>query len=170
MKLEKNKFYSFKIKDRKQEEFGFLIEEDEEWYLIRHLFTDYMIDGYMLINKSYVSKVNRDDKAIFTENVLIANKKTSYSLDMNIPLTTEMLFKYIFEKQIVIQIDNKDENKCWIGKILDSTNKSIFLTPISPVGEWDTAYYTFRKKNIRLISFDSDYINSLLKYNESIEN
>lgn len=87
---------------------------------------------------------------------------------MNISLTTEILFKYIFEKQIVIQIDNKDETKCWIGKILDSTDKSIFLTPISPVGEWDTVYYTFRKSNIRLITFDSDYINSLVKYNKTL--
>lgn len=78
MKLEKNKFYSFKIKDRKRVESGFLIEEGEEWYLIRYLFTDYMIDGYMLLNKNYVSKVNRDDKIIFTEKVLIGNEKAHH--------------------------------------------------------------------------------------------
>lgn len=168
MKLEKDKLHSFKIKDRKLEESGLLIDEGEDWYLIRYLLTDYMVDGYMLLNKKYVDKISRDENVIFTEKVLIANQKTSYKLKTTIPLATDTLFEYLYNKQIVFQIDNKDVNACWIGKILTLTDKSIFLTPISPIAEWETAYYTFRKNNIRLITFDSDYINSLVKYNKSL--
>lgn len=170
MKLENDKLFSFKIKDRKCEELGVLIAEGEDWIFIRSLFTDYMIDGYVLLNKNYIARITRDDKTIFTEKVLIASDKLTTSLSiLEIPLSSDLLFEYLERKQTVFQIDNKDEEKCWIGKILDSTSKSIFLTPLAPEGEWNKGYYTFRRNNIRIISLDTDYINSLLKYNETLK-
>ncbi|MCD7972580.1 MAG: hypothetical protein LUG18_07910 [Candidatus Azobacteroides sp.] len=50
----KGQFYSFKIRGRKEKEKGILIEEGKEWILIKSLFTDYVIDGFKIINKKYV--------------------------------------------------------------------------------------------------------------------
>lgn len=168
MNFEKGKLYSFKIKDRKKEEKGIVIANGEDWILLKHLFTDYIIDGYILLNKSYIKAINRDEDIIFIESVLKANNKINISKNLTLPLSIKLLFEWLSDNQIVFQIDNKDESMCWIGKIEDSTDKSIFLTNFTPKGTWKTSYYTFRKNNIRIISFDTDYINSLLNYNKTL--
>ncbi len=166
--INKGVFYSFKIKDRKRLESGILLVEGEDWVLISSIFSDYIVDGYMLINKKYITSIHRTEKEMFTEKVLKASDKTDIVPYIDIPhLSIDSLFKWLEDKHIVFQIDNRDENQCWIGKILDSTKKSIFLTPLTPKGEWDKSlYYAFRKANIRIISFNSDYINSLMAYNK----
>ncbi len=166
MNLENGKLYSFKIMDRKEEEKGIVITDGEDWVLLEHIFTDYIVDGYILLNKRYIKAINRDEDIIFIENVLKANGKINISKNLAPPLSIKLLFEWLFDNQIVFQIDNKDESMCWIGKIEDSTDKSIFLTNFTPKGIWKTSYYTFRKINIRIISFDTDYINSLLNYNK----
>jgi len=168
MKIEKDKLFSIEIKNRKQQEQGVLIEDGEEWILIRSLFSDYMIDGYVLLNKRYIKSINRDADDIFVEKVLRANDRLDILQGLDIPLSTNILIEYLYKNQTVFQIDNKEENKCWIGKICGLTEKSIFLTILTPRGIWKNSYYTFRKNNIRIISFDTDYINSLLNYNKTL--
>lgn len=170
MKIENGNFYSFKIKDRKQEEQGVLLAEGEDWILLMHLFTDYILDGCMLINKNYIKSINRDEKIIFKEIVLKANNKIKITENIEIPLSTNQLFNWLNEERVVFQIENKSEQTCWIGEICGLTEKSIFLAPLTPLGVWNASvYYTFRKMNVRLISFDSDYINSLLTYNKMLK-
>ena len=168
MKIEKGKLFSFEISDRKLKKQGILIAEGEDWLLTHCLFTDYILDGYMLLNKRYIKSINRNDENIFIEQVLNANKKLDILQNIDIPLLTDLLLEWLYKNQIVFQIDNKRDDVCWIGKICDSTDKSIFLTNLTPKGIWETSYYTFRKNNIRIISFDTDYINSLLNYSKTL--
>lgn len=166
MKIEEGKLYSFKIKDRKQEEKGIVIREGEDWILLIHLFTDYILDGYILINRQYIKSINRTKDDVFIESVLKANNRIEIS-NLSIPLSKSEPLDWLQGRQCVFQIDNKEELKCWIGKIVDKTEKSIFLAPLTSKGQWDdNRYYTFRKEYIRMISFETDYINSLLVYNK----
>jgi len=167
MKIEQNKLYTFKVKNRKEREQGIIVANGDEWLLIKHIFADYIVDGYMLLNKKYIEELNRTKEDEFIENVLRASNKIGVVQTIDIPLSTNLLLKWLEENQKVFQIQNSDETMCWIGKILSSTDKSIFLTPLSPKGIWQSSYYTFRKANIRMISFDSDYITSLLNYNKA---
>lgn len=169
MEMNKGNFFSFKIRDRKHKEQGIFIADGEDWIFIRHLFTDYMIDGYMLLNKKYIQSVNRDEDDIFIENVLKVNNKLWISQDMDIPLSTNLLLDWFYENSSVFQIDSKNGRMCWVGKILDSTEKSIFLTHLTPKGIWKSSYYTFRKNSIRTISFDTDYINSITTYADNLK-
>jgi len=168
MKIEKGKLLSFKIKDRRQEERGILIADGEDWVFIHYLFSDYIIDGYRLLNKHYIKSINRNEEDIFIEKVLKANNKLDIPQSIETPFSTNLLLEWLHKTQTVFQIDNKEEDKCWIGKICRSTDKSIFLTNFTPRGTWENSYYIFRKNNIRIISFDTDYINSLLNYNKTL--
>lgn len=163
-KREKCKFYSVKIRDHKQRINGILVNEGEEWVLLNYLLMDYLLDGYIFVNKKYIELIERTESEVFTEKVLLSNNKIHVSKNFKIPLVTEELLEWIYDTQLVIEIENKDESMSWIGKIWDMTEKSIFITDLTPKGIWTSSHYTFRKNSIRLIYFDTDYINSLLKY------
>ena len=168
--MESGKLYSIKVKNRKNLTQGILVEEGEEWLFLIQLYTDYIIDGYQLVNKKYIEYTERTEKDIFTEKVLIANKKIHIPNLLKIPLSTEQLLSWFYNSRITVQIDNNDEMRCWIGKMRNATTKYLYLDILSPDGIWTGTYYTFKKDCIRLISFESDYINSLLAYNKVLEN
>jgi hypothetical protein len=73
--INKGVFYSFKIKDRKRLESGILLVEGEDWGTDQQYFFDYIVDGYMLINKKYITSIHRTEKRMFTEKVLKASEK-----------------------------------------------------------------------------------------------
>lgn len=62
----------------------------------------------------------------------------------------------------------RDESISYVGYIVKICNKSFFLKPMDPKGVWEDYKYLFRILSIRVIDFDSDYINSLLIYQEKI--
>jgi len=52
--LIRNSLYSFKIRGFVNKSRGIFLQEGEDWLLIKSLFTDYMLDGYRLLNKKYI--------------------------------------------------------------------------------------------------------------------
>lgn len=167
--MEIGKLYSIKIKDRKQRTIGVFIEEGKEWVLLIDLYADYLLDGYILVNKEYIENIERSEKDVFTEEVLIANDKINIPEYQKLPLITENLLKWFYDNQTVIQVENRDGTMSWIGKILGGTEKSIYLDNLDPKGIWTSTHFTFRKNAIRLISFDTDYIKSLVNYNKRLQ-
>lgn len=102
--INKGVFYSFKIKDRKRLESGILLVEGEDWVLLSSIFSDYIVDGYILINKKYITSIHRTEKEIFTEKVLKASNKTDIVPYIDIPhLSTDSLFKWLEDKHIVFR-------------------------------------------------------------------
>lgn len=162
----KGLFYSIKIKDRKRSETGILIAEGEDWILIKSLFIDYIMDGYKLINKRYIVSINRDEEDIFTEKVLRVNNRVDYDT-RKIPLETKSLFKYLEKEQTVFDISTTSEDSIYIGKIQKLLVHSFYLKLLGTKGKWLDGSELFRMKSIRVISFDTDYIKSLLNFNKA---
>jgi hypothetical protein len=54
----------------------------------------------------------------------------------------------------------KEDGICWLGKLKSIDNKSLVIDDITTKGKWD-GQMTFKTKDIRVIEFDTDYINSL---------
>jgi len=121
-----------------------------------------------LLNKRYILSINQSEDDVFTEKILVASGKIC-SQEIDYPLSMNSLFDYFMKQSTVISIQTNQEEKVNIGCIDKLSDKSIFLTPITPKGIWDeNCYYTFRKEFIRIIEFDNDYINSLIAYNKYI--
>ena len=167
--MELLKLYSFYIKDRKNKIQGILLSEGDEWILIKNNF-DYILDGYLIINKQYLLECHIGEDEIFTEAVLLANNKLANIKRLDIPLTTKSLINYLYKEQIIFQIFLKDDSASYIGKISKVLNKSIYIEPLDTNGLWMNERFLFRTMYIRVIQFDIDYINSLLNYNHYIEN
>jgi hypothetical protein len=167
--LVKNTLYSFKIKGFSNKLRGLFLQEGKDWVLVKTLFTDYMLDGYQLLNKKYILSINQSEDDIFTEKVLVANGKNNIEY-ISFPLSMFSLFEYLLKQNIVFSIQTNKEDRVNIGSIDKLSDKSIFITPINPKGIWEKSrYYTFRKEFIRIIEFDTDYINSLENYSKSLK-
>lgn len=166
MNIEKGQYYSFKIKHRKQKEQGIIIADGENWVLTKYIFSDYIVDGFMLFNKKYIKSIERGEDEIFFENVLKANHKIEIP-NLSIPLSTNELLQWLQDNQISFQIDPKDEGVCYIGQILKILDKSIRFKAISARGVWLDGYDLYRIDSLIMISFDTDYINSIITYANS---
>jgi hypothetical protein len=166
--LMKNSMYSFKIKGFINQPRGIFLQEGEDWLLIKSLFTDYMLNGYQLLNKKYIVSISQSKDDIFTEKVLVANRKSNIQVT-DFALSMSALFEYLLKQNIVFSIQTNKSDRINIGCIDKLNDKSIFVTPINPEGIWEEKrYYTFRKEFIRIIEFDTDYINSLVNYSKTL--
>lgn len=158
-------FYSIKIKKRKEKEYGVLIQEGKDWLLIKALFSDFILDGYKIINKKYIVSLEQTEDDLFVERVLKSNGKID-NIQLDIPLETLSLFQYLAANKYVIQLSLNKENISYIGLVADILPKSIYLNPLGKKGEWLNYDLLFRVDFIRIIEFNTDYINSLVTYSK----
>lgn len=172
MNMEKNKFYKFEIKDWsiQNEILGILIQEASDWILIRPLLVNYMLDGLMFVNRKYITSISRGYNEILSENILKSNGQLNFVPDLEIELTNEFIFKYLFEEQIMIEVQLRDDSIAYFGCIKKICPKSFYLKLMDSKGHWLDYSYLFRYETIRSIEINSNYINSLLAYNKSLEN
>lgn len=57
----KEKFVSFKYRDRKYIISGYLIDFNDDWTLIKYNPVDYVIDGYLILKSDKILKYKRED-------------------------------------------------------------------------------------------------------------
>jgi len=166
--MNKYKLYSFKIKDwSKYVGSGIKVLESDQWILLKSL-NDYLIDGWVLINKKYLTGIYREEKEILAEKVLNANKKLDNLKCPDIPLESHQLFIYFQENDIAMELSFKDNSYLYIGKVSRVLKKSIYLKLLNANGIWEEKEILIRMEFVRDIKFDTDYINSLLVYSNSL--
>lgn len=165
--MEKGKFYSIKIKQWKAKKAGILIDESDSWILINKIFGDYILDGYEFINKMHISFIERGSEEIFVEDVLSASNKIIRD-SFNLPLETRDLLDFLNKKQIVFELSTKFEDSIYIGRICKILEKSICIKPMNADGQWLKDNYLFRIDSLRTVALGSDYLNSLVKYSQSL--
>jgi len=169
MKDLKGKLVSFKYRDRKNIISGYLIDYNNDWTLIKYNPVDYVIDGYLILKSNKILKYKRDDYEEFREKVLIAKNLIPTENDI-FPITdiSETL-QLISDRFGAFKIEKKDETVCFIGRFLKMTKENLIIQEIDTKAKWvETEKH--KLKSIRTIEFDSDYINSLIKYTKTIDN
>ncbi|MDR3287356.1 MAG: hypothetical protein LBT27_07930 [Prevotellaceae bacterium] len=67
--------YTISLKKWSEKKQGFFLSENQDWILIKSLFSDYIMDGETIINKVYIDSIERGNDEKFIEAVLIANNK-----------------------------------------------------------------------------------------------
>ena len=166
--LIKGNLYSIKIKGFSDRLRGIFLCENKDWIFVLSLFSDYMVDGCQLLRKKYILSISQSIDDIFTQDVLVANEKHKRQT-ANVFLTKIPTFEYFYDKKIVLGIQTNRDDCVNIGYINKISEKSIFMTPLNDRGVWEYAhYYSFRKDYIRIVEFDTDYINSLVNYSKSL--
>lgn len=150
---------SITFEDKKDIYTGFLIDFSDEWILLKNNPVDYVLDGYVILRNKNVASIFREPGYDFVEKV-IRKKGLKTSAEDVIPLTDlYSILTYVNAKYGIFQIATRSDKAVYLGKI-NELDDELVLDFLSPTAEWDGVKY-FNPKKIRVIEFDTDYINSL---------
>ncbi|AZA80561.1 hypothetical protein C1637_13030 [Chryseobacterium lactis] len=154
-----NRVVSIRLKNKALLE-GIVIDVSEDWYYLKYIAVDYVMDGFVLINRRYINQVEIPDDSGFKENIMrlkgsIDGESPSLNIDSHVNLLLDLQFK---KKMIKLELKNPD--KCYIGKINLVREHSIKVHLFSWNAKW-LGVESFLFKEIRAIYFDNDYIDSL---------
>ncbi|MDQ3109360.1 MAG: hypothetical protein M3R17_05655 [Bacteroidota bacterium] len=159
---------SVKFKDRKNPAYGFVIDYNEEWTLLKYNTVDFLLDGYLIFRHKNIEGIRRNEEEKFIEKV-IKLKGLAPSQKETIPLTDiGTILKFLTKKFGVFQFYTKSEKACYLGRVNTIDDKNLVLDFLNPKGKWD-GKMEFRLNEIREIEFDTDYINSLKLISKTIK-
>jgi len=151
---------SVKFKDRKAPIYGYVVDYNNDWTLMKYNPVDYIIDGYIIFRHKNIEGFRRDTDEKWREKVI--NLKGLQPTDKDIiPLKDlQTILKYLTDKFGVFQVYTKSETACYLGRLKSIDNKELVMDDLNPKGKWE-GQMKFRTDDIRVIEFETDYINSL---------
>jgi hypothetical protein len=140
---------------------GIEIKEGYQWYFIQENEIDYVLNGYMFINKKYIKDIDSLEK--YTMKYKVLNLKYTppvFDISLN---TYEDVLLSLKEQNELISIGLDNSGLILVGRIHKIHNKSFILNKIGINGE-ETGTENLKFSIIRYISIKSDYLNSLDLY------
>ncbi len=161
---------SIKYKSRNKLISGFLIDFNERWTLIKSNPVDYVIDGYILLKTDQIISYVHHQNEEFCEAVILAKGELSL-VNPGIKLTTyDEILASLSHKYGAFSIELNKEDSCNIGRLKKVLKHKILIQEIDLRCNWYEEYDEYSMESIRLVEFDTDYINSLIAYNRKVLN
>ncbi len=151
---------SVKFTDRKTPICGYVVDFNDDWTLMKYNPVDYIIDGYVIFRHKNVEGFHRDTEEKWREKII--NLKGLQPTDKDIISLTDLetILKYLTDNFGVFQVYTKSESACYLGRLKSIDNKELIMDDLNQKGKWN-GQMKFRTADIRVIEFDTDYINSL---------
>ena len=151
---------SVKFTDRKTPIYGYVVDYNDDWTLMKYNPVDYIIDGYIIFRHKNIEGFRRDTDEKWREKVIKLKGLQPTDEDI-IPLTDlETILNYLTVNFGAFQVYTKSETASYLGRLKSIDNKELVMDDRNPKGKWD-GQMKFRTGDIRVIEFDTDYINSL---------
>lgn len=151
---------SIEFDDKKDIFSGFLIDWTEDWILLKNNPVDFIIDGYTILKNKNVKSIIQDKDHEFTERV-IKLKGLKTSAEEIIPLKDlPSIINFLADRYEIFQIAKKSDKAVYLGKLIELNEEELVIDFMGTEGEFD-GEMSFRLDKIRVIEFDTDYINSL---------
>ncbi len=151
---------SIEFEDKKDIFTGFLIDWTEDWILLKNNPVDFIIDGYTILKNKNVKSITQDKDHEFTERV-IKLKGLKTSAEEIIPITDlATIIRFLDHKYEIFQIAKKSDKAVYLGKLIELNDDELIMDFLGPEGDFE-GEIVFRLDKIRVIEFDTDYINSL---------
>ena len=148
------------FQDKKEVFSGFLIDYSDDWILLRNNPVDFILDGFVILRNKNIQAVNRDNDLAFTEKIIRLKGLKINSEDI-IPIKDlATIINYISEKYGIFQIAKKSSKSAYLGKLLELNDEELTINFIDMRGQFG-GELSFNPEKIRVIEFDTDYINSL---------
>jgi hypothetical protein len=151
---------SIEFEDKKMIFSGFLIDYTEDWILIKNNPVDYILDGYIILKNKNIKSITRDENNQFTEKV-IKLKGLKTNAEEIIPLKDlSSILNFLNDKYEVFQIATKSVKAVYLGKLIELNDEELIINFLETKGKFG-GELSFDPNKIRVIEFDTDYINSL---------
>ena len=146
--------------DKKELFTGFLIDYSDDWILLRNNPVDYILDGFVILKNKNIEAVHRDQDLAFTEKIIRLKGLKTNAEDI-IPIRDlASIINYITAKYGIFQIAKKSAKSAYLGKLIELTDEELTIDFLDTKGQFG-GELSFNPEKIRVIEFDTDYINSL---------
>ena len=151
---------TIEFEDKKEIFSGFLIDWTEDWILLKNNPVDFIIDGYTILKNKNVKAIIQDKDHEFTERV-IKLKGLKTSAEEIIPLQDlSSIINFLANKYEIFQIATKSDKAVYLGKLIELNEEELVIDFLGTEGQFE-GEMSFKPNKIRVIEFDTDYINSL---------
>jgi len=139
---------------------GFLIDYTEDWILLRNNPVDFILDGYQILKNKNVKSVSCDENDKFAEKVIRLKGLKTGSEEI-IPLQDlAAILNFITAKYEIFMIAKKSSKAAYLGKLIELNEVELLIDFLGTDGKYG-GEMSFNPNKIRVIEFDTDYINSL---------
>ncbi len=151
---------SIEFQDRKELYTGFLIDYSDDWVLLRNNPVDFILDGFIILRNKNIEQLYREEDHEFTEKVIRLKGLKTNAEDI-IPIKDlNTIIQFLDRKYGVFQIAKKSAKSAYLGKLIELNNEALTIDFLDTRGEFG-GELSFNPEKIRVIEFDTDYINSL---------
>jgi hypothetical protein len=146
--------------DKKEIFTGFLIDYSDDWILLRNNPEDFILDGFVILKNKNIEAVHRDQDLEFTEKVIRLKGLKTNAEDI-IPIRDlSSILNYVNNKYGIFQISKKSAKSAYLGKLIELNDEELTIDFLDIKGQFG-GDLSFNPQKIRVIEFDTDYINSL---------
>ena len=148
------------FEDKKEIFTGFLIDWTKDWILLKNNPGDFILDGYTILRNKNVKAIIQEEDHEFAARV-IKLKGLKTSAEEIIPLTDlHSIISFLDSRYGVFQIAKRSDKAVYPGKLIALNDKELLIDFLGPNGKYE-GEMSFKPNKIRVIEFDTDYINSL---------
>jgi len=151
--------------------YGFPLVVTDQFMLL-HEIHDFHLNGYTIIPLPKLFAVRSGGRERTLERILAEEKVLDkvgcpYNLNMD---SFHGIFKSIqaLAKNVIVETVEVDGNmldeRYMIGKIVGMSARSVAIMNFDDTGKWDTEPTILAYKQIKWVTFDSEYINTFSKY------
>jgi hypothetical protein len=148
-----------KFKDMKPID-GIVMDYNDDWTLMQSNPADYVTDGYAIVRNKNIKEFQRGDGEKWREKI-IKLKGQGKPGKVKVPLDNlEKILKSLTKKFGIFTLYTKEDDICWLGRLKSIDDKTLTIDDFTTKGKW-SGQEDFKINDIRVIEFDTDYINSL---------
>jgi hypothetical protein len=146
---------------------GYPLVLGQKLLLVQYL-DDFQFDGYMIVRIKDITSVISGDSERFSEFIL--KEEGIFNEIKNPQITNCDTWEIVINelkaigKNIIIECEDIDEGKFYIGKIIEVTKNAVSFLYFDGVGKWDDASTIIYFKDITSIKFEDRYTTIISKY------